>query len=406
MGRFVFRLPDIGEGIAEAELIAWHVRPGDAIAEDAPMVELMTDKATVEIPSPRAGTVVSMKGAPGERIPVGSELIVLEVEEKPQPALAQSRPAAAMGEASPARNVGVDGHEARAPVATLPASAARVLAAPAVRQRARALGIDLHGIAGSGPEGRVTHADLDAHLRDGAALPTPLRTEVEDLRLTGLRRRIAERLEESWRRIPHFSYVETIDVGALEDLRADLNARHPGRPHLTLLPFLLRALVGAIRRVPQVNAQYDDAAGILRRHAALHAGIAVQTPGGLMVPVLRHAEALDLWQAAAGIARLAAAAREGHAGREELSGSTLTITSLGPLGGIVSTPLINPPEVAIVGVNRIVEQPVVQGGGIVARRMMNLSCSFDHRVIDGWDAATFVQEVKARLEQPAALFME
>jgi 2-oxoisovalerate dehydrogenase E2 component (dihydrolipoyl transacylase) len=222
----------------------------------------------------------------------------------------------------------------------------------------------------------------------------------------GLRRRIALQMQEAKRRIPHFSYVEECDVTEVEALRATLNAREGAtRGHLTLLPLLVRALVLALREFPQINARFDDEAGVLTRHGAVHLGVATQTPHGLLVPVLRHAEALDLWSIAAEVARLAESARAGHSTRAELSGSTITVTSLGPLGGIVTTPIINRPEVAIVGVNRIVERPVVRGGQVVVRRTMNLSSSFDHRVIDGSDAAAFVQAARARLEQPALLFV-
>lgn len=387
MARIVFRLPDVGEGIAEAELVAWYVQPGQHIEADAPLLEVMTDKATVEIPSPQTGTVVSLAGAPGDRLAIGSDLVVFETEDAGQAPV----PAAPEAPAAPERDAARPG---------------KALAAPAVRERARLLGVELGAVAGSGPAGRVTHADLDRVL--GGAAPAAVPSEaVEEIKVIGLRRRIAERMQDAVRRIPHFTYVEEVDVGALEELRAALNARHGGaRPRLTVLPFLIRALVRAVPSRPQVNALFDDEAGVLRRHAALHVGIATQTPQGLMVPVLRHAGSLDLWQCAAGIAALAAAARAGEAPREALAGSTITITSLGRLGGIVTTPVINPPEVAIVGVNRIAERPVVRGGALAVGRVMNLSCSFDHRVVDGWDAAEFVHAVKALLENPALLFVE
>ena len=387
MARIVFRLPDVGEGIAEAELVAWYVQPGQHIEADAPLLEVMTDKATVEIPSPQTGTVVSLAGAPGDRLAIGSDLVVFETEDAGQAPV----PAAPEAPAAPERDAARPG---------------KALAAPAVRERARLLGVELGAVAGSGPAGRVTHADLDRVL--GGAAPAAVPSEaVEEIKVIGLRRRIAERMQDAVRRIPHFTYVEEVDVGALEELRAALNARHGGaRPRLTVLPFLIRALVRAVPSCPQVNALFDDEAGVLRRHAALHVGIATQTPQGLMVPVLRHAGSLDLWQCAAGIAALAAAARAGEAPREALAGSTITITSLGRLGGIVTTPVINPPEVAIVGVNRIAERPVVRGGALAVGRVMNLSCSFDHRVVDGWDAAEFVHAVKALLENPALLFVE
>jgi len=420
MSQYVFKLPDVGEGIAEAELVAWHVEVGATIAEDDPLVDVMTDKATVEIPAPRGGKVLSITGSPGDKVRVGSELVVLEVEGEgtaapPKPASPPPKPAAAReprpaAPIAPPRAASPNGSEA--PAVTR-AAGAKPLASPAVRRRAHELGVELQYVSGSGPGGRITHADLDGYLARGrgAAVARPQgvgrREGVEEEKIIGLRRRIAERMQESKRRIPHYTYVEELDVSALEDLRAQLNERHAAeRPRLTVLPFLIRALARAIPRFPQVNAQFDDEGGVLRRHAALHAGIATQTPQGLLVPVLRHAEAMDLWEIATEIARLAAAARDGKASRDELTGSTLTITSLGPLGGIVTTPVINHPEVAIIGVNRIVERPVVRGGQIAIRKMMNLSGSFDHRIVDGWDAARFVQELKALLEQPALLFVE
>jgi 2-oxoisovalerate dehydrogenase E2 component (dihydrolipoyl transacylase) len=429
MGRFVFKLPDVGEGVAEAEVVSWHVAVGAAVAEDDPLVDVMTDKVTVEIPSPRAGRVLAITGAPGDKIRVGAELLVLQVdgdgEAAPQekadsPGLAippVASPAIPTPTATAAKTVRAPAPSPRKPPHPQPTFTARPpgtkpLASPAVRRRAHELGIPLQFIRGTGPGGRIGHADVDAYVASGGrtAVTAPgglaQRQGVEEIKIIGLRRRIAERMQESKRRIPHYSYVEEIDVTALEELRSHLNARHGDRPRLTLLPFLIRALVRAVPGFPQVNALFDDEAGIVRRHAAVHVGIATQTAQGLMVPVIRHAEGLGLWEVASEISRLAAATREGKATREKLSGSTITITSLGPIGGIVTTPVINYPEVAIVGVNRIAERPVVRGGQIVVRKMMNLSCSFDHRVVDGWDAAQFVQELKALLEQPATLFVE
>jgi 2-oxoisovalerate dehydrogenase E2 component (dihydrolipoyl transacylase) len=402
MGRFVFKLPDIGEGIAEAEVVAWRVAVGDQVAEDQPLADVMTDKATVELTSPVAGKVLARGGAEGDRLAIGSELVVLETSaETPAAPAAPAVPAAAptKREALPPP-----------PAAKAPAPrSGRVLAPPAVRDRAKTLGLDLAAIGGSGPEGRVTHADLDALLlaRGGPpAAPYARRDGVLDVKVIGLRRRIADRMQDSKRRIPHFAYIEEIDVTELEALRAHLNHRYAGeRPKLTLLPFLMRAVVLAAPRWPQINATFDDEAGVVHRHAAVHIGVAAQTPDGLLVPVVRHAETLDLWSAARELARLAAAAREGRATREELSGSTLTLTSLGALGGVAATPVINPPEVAILGPNRIVERPVVLSSQIVVRKMMNLSSSFDHRVVDGYDAAAFIQYVKGLLEHPASLFV-
>jgi len=436
VGRYVFKLPDIGEGTTEAEIVAWHVKPGDTIREEDPLVDVMTDKATVEIPAPVTGTVIALGGAVGEKRPVGSELVTLDVAGEGNAAAGDPHPpaAGAAGPPSPAMRE----REDSALVVQLPSPALRErgdrprerpvgegkivhpltarrsgekpLASPAVRKRAWDLGIELRFVPGTGPGGRITHDDLDAYVaghNQGAISAAPLgrRDGIEDIALVGLRRTIAERLQESKRRIPHFSYVEEIDVTALEDLREHLNHERSGREHLTLLPFLIRAIVRGVVEHPQVNARFDDDAGMLHRHNAVHVGVATQTDNGLIVPVVRHAEALDLWQAAAEIARLAEAARSGKAKREELAGSTITVTSLGRLGGIASTPVINYPEVAIVGVNRITERPVVRDGQVVVRKMMNLSSSFDHRIVDGFEAASFIQRVKARLETPAMLFI-
>ncbi len=412
MGRYVFKLPDVGEGIAEAEVVGWHVEVGDTVAEDDPLVDVMTDKATVEIPSPRAGRVLAITGGPGDKVRVGSELLVLEAEgDAPEREPTGVTPAASppSPRPPPARGGGVEPGGGRGPTEKKP------LAPPAVRRRAYERGIALQFVPGTGPGGRIGQADLDAYVSSGRRAPLDAarpgararRQDIEEIKIIGLRRLIAERMQQSKRRIPHYSYIEELDVTALEELRAHLNDRYAtDRPRLTLLPFLIAALVRALPRFPQVNALFDDEAGIVRRHAGVHVGIATQTEQGLMVPVVRHAEALDLWQAASEIARLATATRDGKAARDELSGSTITITSLGPIGGIVTTPVINYPEVAIIGVNRIVERPVVRDGQIVVRKMMNLSSSFDHRVVDGWDAARFVQELKGLLEQPATLFID
>lgn len=432
MARYVFKLPDVGEGTAEAEIVAWHVALGDRVAEDQTLVDVMTDKATVEIPSPVAGTVLSLNGDPGTMLAVGSELVVLEVEgdgahvpdDAPADTPNASLATVPLTATPPPMIAGAPAPEAATvwPDVSPPALLVRrppgvkPTASPAVRRRAWDLGIPLQFVAGSGPNGRILHRDLERHL-DGASevggvavaeRPSPsARAGVWEVPVRGLRRRIAESMQEAKRHIPHFSYIEEIDVTALEELRLHLNAEGGAtRPKLTLLPFLIRALVRALPEFPQINARYDDAANVVHRFAAVHAGIATQTPGGLVVPVVRHVETLDLWQAADAIRKLAAAARDGQAGREQLSGSTITITSLGALGGLATTPIINRPEVAIVGVNKIVERPVVRKGAILIRSMMNLSCSFDHRVVDGWDAASFVQQVKTLLEQPATLFLD
>ena len=471
MGRYIVKVPDIGEGTTEAEIVKWHVTPGQEIREEDPLVDIMTDKATVEIPAPVAGTVVAIEGDVGEKRPVGSLLVTLDVagagnvaadrntaavpahaagtvraspkkpltptlspqagrgslKAKPRTGEEQKataiRPSAAKkgngGAAGiPLSRIAGEGGEAQraapgeglhAPT-TMRQIGQRPLASPAVRRRAWDLGIELQFVPGSGPAGRITQEDIDVYAANGARPAAPgtglgRRDGIEEVPIVGLRRAIAEHLQQSKRHIPHFSYIEEVDVTALEELRAELNARHASRGHLTLLPFLVRAIVNAVAEHPQVNARFDDEAGVLLRHNAVHAGIATQTEGGLLVPVLHHAEALDLWQTAAEISRLADVARAGKATREELTGSTITVTSLGALGGLAATPVINYPEVAIVGVNRIAERPVVRDGQIVIRKMMNLSSSFDHRIVDGWAAAEFIQRVKRDLEQPALLFV-
>ena len=415
MGTHVIRMPDIGEGIAQVELVEWFVKVGDQVSEDQILADVMTDKATVEIPSAVSGTVVALGGQPGEVMAVGAELIRIEVEgagnyrESDPPAAPVLQPQAA---AAPQPNLAAE----RAPARPQPADDAhpqRALASPAVRKRAWDNGIELRFVTGSGPAGRVVHADLDAFISNGgnqAASPAAgysRRTDEQRIPVIGLRRKIAQRMQEAKRQVAHFSYVEEIDVTALEELRVHLNHKYgESRGKLTLLPLLARAMVVALREFPQLNAHYDDQQQVITRHGAVHIGVATQSENGLMVPVVKHAEALDLWSTAKEIGRLAQAARNGKAGRDELSGSTITLTSLGALGGIASTPVINQPEVAIVGVNRIVERPVVIKGQIVVRKMMNLSSSFDHRVVDGMDAAQFIQAVRGLLEQPATLFLE
>jgi 2-oxoisovalerate dehydrogenase E2 component (dihydrolipoyl transacylase) len=441
LAAYIIKVPDIGEGIAEVELVQWHVKPGDMVAEEQPLADVMTDKANVEIPSHVAGKVVSVSGKPGDVIAVGSELIRLEVEGKgnvqgePEPkpeAKAERKPdpkpeqqPEPKPEPKPPPILRAVPQAATAPEAAPAKRPERPLASPAVRRRARELLLELDDIQGTGPEGRVTQEDLEAYLqrtRRGASLSAPLRYNIgpggrfapgmqraseETVQVIGLRRKIAEKMQEAKRRIPHFAYVEEVDVTALEDLRVELNKRYrTERGHLTLLPFLMRAIVQTAPEFSEVNARYDDDAGMLTKYGAVHIGIATQTPGGLMVPVVRNAEARDLWGCAAEVARLAEGARTGKATREELTGSTITITSLGPLGGIVTTPVINHPEVAIVGVNKVVERPVVRDGAIVIRKIMNLSSSFDHRIVDGLRAAMFVQGLRACLESPATMFIE
>lgn len=428
MGTHVIKMPDIGEGIAQVELVEWFVKVGDMIAEDQVVADVMTDKATVEIPSPVSGKVLALGGQPGEVMAVGSELIRIEVEgsgnhvdvpskdvPKREQVEAPAAPVAAkpepQKEARPAACQAPVNHEAAPIVPRQPGD--KPLASPAVRKRALDAGIELRYVHGSGPAGRILHEDLDAFMNKphsaGGQAPSGYakRTDSEQVPVIGLRRKIAQRMQDAKRRVAHFSYVEEIDVTALEALRQQLNSKHgDSRGKLTLLPFLVRALVVALRDFPQINATYDDEAQVITRHGAVHVGIATQGDNGLMVPVLRHAEAGSLWSNAGEISRLANAARNNKASRDELSGSTITLTSLGALGGIVSTPVINTPEVAIVGVNRMVERPVVIDGQIVVRKMMNLSSSFDHRVVDGMDAALFIQAVRGLLEQPACLFVE
>jgi 2-oxoisovalerate dehydrogenase E2 component (dihydrolipoyl transacylase) len=428
MGQYFFKLPDVGEGTAEAEIAAWHVKVGDLVKEDQHLVDIMTDKAVVEIPSPVAGRITALNGEAGEMRPVGSVLIELEVEgtgnAKPGAAKPASEPAVAKAPEPKAEPKPEPQPVATAPApvvrdAAKPAFATRAagdkpLAPPAVRKRAWDLGIDLQFVPGAGPAGRIGHADLDAFIASGGSTALPngpardaKRDGIEEVKVIGLRRKIAEKMQEAKRRIPHFSYIEEVDVTALEELRQHLNAtKKADRPKLTILPFLIKAMSRALPEFPQINARYDDDAGVVHRHAGVQMGIATQTPTGLVVPVIAHAEALDVWQAASEIARLAAAARDGKATREELSGSTITITSLGAMGGLASTPVINRPEVAIVGVNKMIERPVVRDGQIVIRKIMNLSASFDHRVVDGWDAAAFIQRIRGLLEQPATLFMD
>ena len=423
MGTHVIKMPDIGEGIAEVELSAWHVKVGDMVVEDQVLADVMTDKAMVDIPSPVHGKVIALGGVPGEVMAVGSILISIEVEgagnvkESAQPAVAAvkespSPKVEAIVESKPAPAAAPRAAVCQGPMVAREADE-RPLASPAVRKHALDLGIQLRLVRGTGPAGRVLHEDLDAYLAQGqsnastATAAYAQRNDEEQIPVIGMRRKIAQRMQDATQRAAHFSYVEEIDVTAVEELRAHLNEKHGApRGKLTLLPFLVRALVVALRDFPQINARYDDEAQVITRLGAVHVGIATQADIGLMVPVVRHAEARSLWDNAAEISRLANAARNGKASRDELSGSSITLTSLGALGGIVSTPVLNLPEVAIIGVNKIVERPMVVKGQIVIRKMMNLSSSFDHRVVDGMDAAQFIQAVRGLLEQPATLFVE
>jgi len=414
----VIKMPDIGEGIAEVEVVAWHVQPGEQVNEDQALADVMTDKAAVEIPSPVQGRVLSLAAKAGDIVAVGAELMRLEVDgsssDGDAPAVAPAAPSTASR--APLAGNGTEPAATRTPAGpatSLGAAGQKPLASPSVRRHARELGVELREVSGSGPAGRIEHGDLEAYAtgrRTSAVARAPLKSiqlgDTEQIQVIGLRRRIAEKMQESKRRIPHFAYVEEVDVTELERLRAFLNEdRREDQPKLTLLPFIMRAVVLAVADYPQINAHFDDSAGIITRYRAVHLGIATQTRSGLLVPVVRHAESRDLWECAADVLRLASAARDGKADRQDLSGSTITISSLGPLGGIVSTPIINTPEVAIVGVNRIVERPVFMDGAVVARKLMNLSSSFDHRVVDGQDAAEFIQRVRRLLEVPATLFV-
>lgn len=416
MGTHVIKMPDIGEGIAEVELSVWHVKVGDMVVEDQVLADVMTDKAMVDIPSPVHGKVISLGGEPGEVMAVGSILISIEVEgagnAKDVPVVKEAPKAAPVVEAKPAP-APVESKPTPAPAPVSREAHERPLASPAVRKHALDAGIQLRLVQGTGPAGRVLHEDLDAYLQQGTskasatANPYAERNTEEQIPVIGMRRKIAQRMQDATRRAAHFSYVEEIDVTALDELRVHLNEKHGAtRGKLTLLPFIVRAMVVALKDFPQINARYDDEAQVITRLGAVHVGVATQSDVGLMVPVVRHAEARSLWGNAEEIARLANAARNGKASRDELSGSTITLTSLGALGGIVSTPVLNLPEVAIVGVNRIVERPMVIKGQIVVRKMMNLSSSFDHRVVDGMDAAQFIQAIRGLLEQPASLFLE
>ena len=462
MARYEFKLPDIGEGIAEAEIVAWHVKIGDMVKEDQQLADMMTDKATVEMESPVAGRVVEVAGEVGDQIPIGSVLVVFETEAdapaaaappvpeqdgpggerhdsvaftdglvEQRPELAEAAPSIA--ESDDNRSGDRRGSERRIvdqrrseerdepdrrqgdrrmgerrdeqQEASAPAEAPRhVLASPAVRQRARDLGIDLAQVKTSGD--RVRHSDLDSYLLySGGAVPRSgaARRQDEVVKVVGLRRKIAENMQEAKRRIPHFTLVEEFDVTALEQTRAMMNADRGGNPKLTMLPFLITAMCRVLPDYPQINARYDDDAQIITRSGAVHMGMATQTPNGLMVPVIRNAESRSIWDIAAEILRLAEGARSGKAAREELSGSTITLSSLGPMGGITSTPVINRPEVAIIAVNKVEEKPVVIDGDLEIRKRMNLSLSCDHRVVDGWDAANFLQDLKKLIEAPLKL---
>lgn len=463
MGEFVFRLPDVGEGLAEAELVHWSVGVGDQVEEDSIIAAVMTDKATVDIPSPVSGRVLWLGGAVGDVLPIGADLIRFDVsgegnsaattgpEDKridkvhasePENPVAGAPAASSASEtetapqeasspvvASRAATPDPDDSDARvesgptmpatpAPAKTAPAvpkrpAGSKPLAAPSVRRRAQDSGVDLRRVAGTGPAGRITHDDLDAYLEavnDSASDAAPAGAKpneaITEVKVMGLRRRIAEKMVQAKTRIPHITYVEEVDMTKLEELRETLNdKRRESQQRLTLLPFLMHCIVRAVAEQPVMNARFDDDAGVIHQYGGVHIGIATQTDNGLVVPVVHHVETLDVWGSAAAVARLAEGARGGSLSRDEMTGSTITISSLGPMGGLVTTPVINYPEVAVVGVNKMAIRPMWDGSQFVPRKMMNLSASFDHRVIDGWDAATFVQKLKSLLETPAMIFM-
>jgi len=420
MGIFAFKLPDIGEGVVEGEVVEWMVSVGDTVKEDDPILSVMTDKATVEIPSPTDGVVKSLVGEPGTILAVGQVCIEFEtdgegtpVEEAPEPVeeVVEEAPAP---EPEPVKEEVAPAPAAPAPAPTpvvVAAPGARPLASPAVRQRARESGIDLTTVAGSGPAGRITHGDLDSWKAAGSpvAAAGPARTAqtgTTEVPVIGLRRKISESMTASYTTIPHFSYFEEVDITHLDELRVHLNStRADGQPKLTYLPFIMQALVKALGENPVCNALFDDDKGVVTRHDAVHLGIATQTDRGLYVPVVKHVEAQDIWQSASEMKRVSQAARDGTAGLDELTGSTFTITSLGRMGGLGATPIINKPEVGILGVHNAVDTPVVRNGQIVIRKMLRLSSSWDHRVVDGWDGAMLVQRLKTLLENPATIFM-
>jgi 2-oxoisovalerate dehydrogenase E2 component (dihydrolipoyl transacylase) len=437
MTRYVFKMPDLGEGTVEAEVVAWHIKVGDAVKEDQVMAEVMTDKAAVEVPAPVSGKVVAINGQPGDMVRVGSELVVFETEaaddevtapSAPSPALAgegggeglKKEPSPALRATSPAAAGEVKTEPSPGLRPTSPAEAGevkRVKASPATRRKAREAGIDLRQVAGSGLSGRILPKDFIAAMEgaapagkngSGGGAPSILRTRsgFEEVKVIGVRRVIAQRMTDAARTIPHFSYVEEVDVTELESLRSHLNSKAPkGTPALTYLPFLAAALARVLEEFPQCNAHYDAERNVLIRHKPVHLGIATQTPDGLKVPVVRHAEARTLWDLSDEIRRVSEAAKSNKASREELSGSTITITSLGRMGGIVSTPIINAPEMGIIGVNKAIDRPVVLDGAVAIRRIMNLSSSFDHRFVDGYDAAAMILALKDLLEHPATIFI-
>ena len=407
MGNFVFKLPDIGEGVVEGEVGQWHVSVGDSVSEDDPIVDVMTDKATVTIPSPVSGVISSLSGDVGDMIAVGSSLMEIDSEgEGGAPAAEDTEEQEPVSDPDPPK--------APEPAPSeIQTQTGRVLASPAVRKRARENDVDLSNVRGSGPAGRIRHADLDAFIAAGGAVSgaPPMayslkRTEVTPVKVVGLRRKISEQMSLSKSRIPHFSYFEEVDITELENLRQILNStRDETQPKLTYLPFIMLALAKIMPDHPECNAHFDDEAGVVNRNAAVNLGIATQTDRGLYVPVVKHVESMDIWKTASEMQRVSGSARDGSASLDELTGSTFTITSLGREGGLGATPIINHPEVAILGVHKAREMPVARNGAIVIRRIMNLSSAFDHRVVDGADGASLIQHLKRMLENPALIFM-
>lgn len=425
MGHYVFNLPDVGEGVAEAEIVAWHVKIGDNVKEDQPIIDVMTDKATVEMTSPVDGIVTALHGEMGELLPVGSALVEFMVQDsgnvENQPVITPPTPPAtkASDKMTPPQMTNIKTPQQVPPPLSTPAKPAFTtreandapLAAPSTRRRAHELGIGLQYVCGTGPAGRITPENLDAYILSGGEASGndtryAIKTSVHDIPIIGLRRKIARKMQDAKRRIPHITYVEEFDLTELETLRKELNAcRMESQPKLTLLPFFMLSLVRTLPEFPQINSRYDDDNDVLHSYDGIHIGMATQTPAGLMVPVVRHAESLNIWAYANEITRLANATRDGSIKREEMSGSTITLTSLGTLGGIVTTPVINHPEVAIIAPNKLVDRPIFKDGGVTIRKIMNVSSSFDHRIVDGYDAAKFIQKIKRIMEHPALLFM-
>ncbi len=409
MSEYIFKLPDLGEGTVEAEIAEWMVKVGDTVLEEDPICAMLTDKAAVELTAPVSGTVISIGGAEGDTVSVGSPLVVFETSGKVAASVSEKPAVKADSE------ITKESSTASATSPTAPVTSAKIVTSPSIRARAREAGIDLTQLPGSGPRGRILKKDFEAFLAQGgptvssaSSAPSPLqtRTGTTEIKVIGLRRKIAERMAQSTREIPHFTYVEEVDVTALESLRDHLNSlKAAGEPKLSPLAFLGLAVVRVLRDFPQCNAHYDKERNVIIRYDAVHLGIAAQTDDGLKVPVVKHSETYDLEGLAAEIRRVTSAARDNTAKREELSGSTITITSLGKMGGIVSTPVINQPEVGIIGVNKSVDRPMVVNGQVTVRRMMNLSSSFDHRFVDGYDGAAMIQALKTLLEQPALIFM-